>query len=211
MTSLTAPEAPRTHPLVHAGRWILADLFSTLLFVALYAATRSIFAATGLAIGAGVIQIAWMKLRASPIDAMQWMSLGLVTVFGGASLITHDPRFVMFKPTLIYCAIGAVMMRRGWMNRYIPPLALRWSADVTTAFGYAWAAMMFGTAALNLYLAFNTDPKTWAWFLGVFPLASKLTLFAIQYLTTRLVVIGRMRAAGALSSSPAAVAEGLSA
>ena len=76
----------------------------------------------------GFAQIAYLKLRRSPIDAMQWMSLGLVVVFGGASLLTHDPRFIMFKPTLIYVAIGAVMLKRGWMTRYMPPVALPWGA-----------------------------------------------------------------------------------
>ena len=43
---LSAPEeaeGSRTHPLIHAGKWIVADLFSTLLFVALYAATHSVY------------------------------------------------------------------------------------------------------------------------------------------------------------------------
>ena len=61
-------------------------------------------------------------------------------------------------------------------------------------FGYVWAGLMFATAAANLYVALNLDPKTWAWFVGVVPLASKLALFAIQYLTMRLIVRGRMRA-----------------
>ena len=186
--------APRLHPLIHAGRWIALDLLSTLIFVALFALTHSILMATVLAIVGGVAHIAWLKLRRGPVDAMQWMSLGLVVAFGGASLITHDPRFIMLKPTLIYAAIGAVMLKRGWMNRYIPPVALEWSADVTVAFGYVWAGLMFATGAANLYLAAHGDPKAWAWFLGVFPLASKLALFAVQYLTTRFVVVGRKRA-----------------
>ena len=195
MTAAPVSDAPRLHPLVHAGRWIAIDLLSTLIFVALFALTHSVFAATGLAVAGGVAHIAWLKLRRAPVDAMQWMSLGLVVVFGGASLATHDPRFIMFKPTLIYAAIGAVMLRRGWMNRYIPPVALAWSADVTVVFGYIWAALMFASGAANLYLAIHGDPKTWAWFLGVFPLTSKLALFTVQYLTTRFIVLGRRRAA----------------
>ena len=121
---------PDLHPLVHAGRWIAIDLSSTLVFVALFALTHSVLAATGLAIAGGVAHIAWLKFRRATVDAMQWLSLGLVAVFGGASLLTHDPRFMMLKPTLIYAAIGAVMLRRGWINRYNPPMALGWSADV---------------------------------------------------------------------------------
>jgi intracellular septation protein len=188
-------EGSRVHPLIHAGKWIAADLFSTWLFVALYALTHSVYAATGLGIAAGVAQIAYLKFRRAPIDAIQWMSLGLVVVFGGASLLTHDPRFVMFKPTLIYAVIGAVMLKPGWMVRYMPPSALRWSRDVAEVFSLVWAGMMFATAGLNLVLVAHGDPKLWAWFIAVFPLASKLALFAVQYLVTRFIVVGRMRQA----------------
>ncbi len=187
------PAGRALHPLVHAGRWLAADLFSTLMFVGLYAVTHSVFAATGLAIAAGVLHIAYLKLRRHPVDAMQWLSLGLVVVFGGASLFTHDARFVMLKPTLIYCALGAVMLRRGWMTRYIPPAALVWSRDVVVVFGYLWAAMMFLTAAANLVLVFIVDAQTWAWFLAVAPLSSKLALIALQYGTMRFVVVRRRR------------------
>ena len=189
------PEGSRVHPLIHAGKWIAADLFSTWLFVALYALTHSVYAATGFGIAAGVAQIAYLKFRRAPIDAIQWMSLGLVVVFGGASLLTHDPRFVMFKPTLIYAVIGVVMLKPGWMARYMPPLALRWSRDVVEVFSRVWAGMMFATAGLNLVLVAHGDPKLWAWFIAVFPLTSKLALFALQYLITRFIVIGRMRRA----------------
>ena len=193
-------QGSRTHPLIHAGRWLAADLFSTLLFVGLYAATHSVYLAAGLGIAAGVLQIVWLKLRRSPVDAMQWMSLGLVVIFGGASLFTHDPRFIMVKPTLIYAAIGAVMLKPGWMVRYMPPVGLAWARDVVLVFGYVWAALMFATGALNIALVVNGDPKLWAVWLGVFPLASKLVLVGIQYLVTRSVIVGRMRAGGAIAA-----------
>lgn len=207
--SLAEAEGSRVHPIVHAGRWIAADLFSTLLFVGLYAVTHSVYVATGLAIAAGIAQIAWLKFRRSPIDAMQWMSLGLVVVFGGASLITHDPRFIMLKPTLIYAALGMVMLRPGWIVRYLPPPALPWSRDVAMTFGYVWAGLMFATGALNIVLVAHGDPKLWAWFIGVFPLASKLALFTVQYGLTRFIVIARMRAAGALAQGTRGMAPAL--
>ena len=54
------------------------------------------------------------------------------------------------------------MLRRGWMNRYLPPIAPRPVADVATTFGYAWAGLMFGSAALNIALALSLDAKSWA-------------------------------------------------
>jgi intracellular septation protein len=188
------------HPIVHAGKWLIADLFSTLLFVGLYAVTHSVFVATGLAIVGGIGQIAYLRARGAAIDAMQWLSLALVVVFGVASLMTHDARFIMLKPSLIYVAVGAVMLRPGWMLRYQPPVALRWGRDVAGVFGYVWAGLMFATAALNLAFVAHGDAKLWAWFVGVAPLASKLGLFAVQYLTTRLVVAARMRAAAQVAA-----------
>ena len=189
-------EGSRVHPLFHAGKWLAADLFSTLMFVGLYAVTHSVYVATGLAIAAGVVQIAWLNFRRQPIDVMQWMSLGLVVVFGGASLLAHDPRFIMLKPTLIYAVVGGVMLKPGWMTRYQPPAALPWSRDVANGFGYVWAGLMFLTGAANLALVVHGDPKLWAWFIGVVPIASKLMLFAVQYLITRVIVRRRMQAAG---------------
>ena len=125
---------------------------------------------------------------------MQWMSIGLVVVFGGATLFTHNPHFVMVKPTLIYIAIGVVMMKRGWMQRYIPPVAMEDGADLIMGFGYVWAGLMFFTAAANLVLAMG-DTKLWLAFLAVFPAGSKIVLFFIQYATMRVVITGRQRQA----------------
>jgi len=190
------PAERRVHPLLYAGKWIAADLLSTLVFVGFFALTHSAAASTGLAIAIGVGQIIYLKRRGMTIDPIQWLSLGLVTVLGGAALVTQDPRFIMLKPTFIYCAVGAVMLRRGWLNRYMPPVALQWSGDVAIFFGYAWAGMMFTTAALNLLLLAYGTPALWAVFLSTFPIASKLGLFAVQYVTTRVITIRRMRAAG---------------
>lgn len=181
----------------NAARFILADFAATIVFVGLYALTHSFLLATALAIVLGVGQIAFDWLRRRPIDALQWLSLGLVVVMGGATFVTHDPRFVMVKPTIIYLAVAAVMMRPGWMNRYLPPIATENAPELGTVFGYAWAAMMALTAVANLALVAVGDPKLWAWFVGVVPLASKVVLFLVQYTVFRLVVGGRIRRAAA--------------
>ncbi len=189
----TGPAPRPPHPLFHAGKWLLSDILSTLAFVALYSITRSIFVATGFAIALGLGQIAYVKSRGQSIDPIQWLTLGLVIVFGGAALITRDPRFIMVKPTLIYAAVGCVMLKPGWMNRYMTPAVAAAGGDIVFAFGYVWAGVMFTTAAANLILALYASPQVWGWFLGVFPLGSKLVMVAIQYLTMRVIIRGRIR------------------
>lgn len=191
--------ATSVHPLIRAAKWLAADLLSTLTFVALYAVTHSPLVAVGVAIAVGLGQIAYLAFRDIPIDAMQWLSLLLVVVFGGATLVTSNPLFIMLKPTIVYAAIGTVMLRRGWMNRYVPPLARAHGADVTTTFGYLWAALMFATGAVNLAVAMLASPTIWSWFVGIVPIASKIALLIVQYVVTRRIVRQRIRAAKALA------------
>jgi intracellular septation protein len=145
----------------------------------------------------GVAQIAWLLLRRKPIDAMQWLSIGLVVVAGAATLLTRDARFVMLKPTLIYVVAGTFMLRPGWMNRYLPPIAVQAVPDLAYAFGFVWAGLMYVSAALNVVLALSLDPVAWSLAMSVWGLASKAALFLIQFATMRTVGRRRMRAAQA--------------
>src|SRR5579859_3637460 len=181
--------------LFYAARPIVSDMLSTILFAALFALTNNIYLSTGFAIALGVGQVAYEKLRNRPVPGMQWASLALVTVLGGATLMTGDPRFVMVKPTVIYLTIGAAMMQRGWMERYMPPEGRAYSPTrLIVAWGYVWAGLMFLTAAANLVIAVAMGHRAWLLFVGAFPLASKLVLFAINYLSIRHVAMRNARA-----------------
>lgn len=81
------------------------------------------------------------------------------------------------------------------MSRYLPPIAIQLVPDVTYAFGFVWAGLMFASAALNVVLAQTLDPLTWSAVLSIWGIASKIVLFFIQYFTMR--AIGRRRRAEA--------------
>jgi intracellular septation protein len=184
--------------LFEAGRVLLLDLASTVLFLMLYLATDNLFLAVGLGMALGVAQISWQLHRKRPVEALQWLSLVLILASGTATFFTHDPRFVMLKPSVIYCIVGVVMLKRGWMNRYLPPRAAP-VADVATTFGYVWAGLMFASAALNVALALTLDAKSWAAAMSAWGIASKIGLFLVQYAV--MTMIGRRRAAAATVST----------
>jgi len=174
--------------LLDSGRLLLLDMASTLCFLAAYLLTRDLFLSVGLAMALGVGQIGWQLARRKPIDTMQWLSLFLVLASGAATFLTNDARFVMVKPTLIYLIVGVVLLRPGWMNRYMPAIALA-------------AGLMFASAALNLVVAFGTDAATWAVVMSVWGIASKIALFLIQYAVMRLIGAHRRPAASAHGTS----------
>ena len=101
---------------------LLSDLLSAIVFLVVYGLSGSVTVATATAVGVGIAQIAVMKLTGRTVDLMQWLALGLVLVLGAATFITQDSRFIMVKPTLVHWAIGVVMLRHGWMARYLPPI-----------------------------------------------------------------------------------------
>jgi intracellular septation protein len=184
--------------LLQAGRVLAMDLASTILFLVLYLATDNLIVSVALGMVLGVAQIGWQYMRKQPIGSLQLLSVVLILASGSATLLTRDATFIMLKPSVIYCIVGAVMLKRGWMNRYLPERAAP-VRDVATTFGYVWAALMFASAALNIGLALSLDAKTWAALMSGWGLFSKIGLFLIQYAT--MTAIGRRRAAAATGAA----------
>ena len=185
-----------------AMRQLLSDFLSAIVFLVVYGLSDNIYLATAAAVGVAAAQIAIMKSRGQPIDAMQWLVLGLVLVLGAATFITSDSRFIMVKPSIIHCAVGAVMLRRGWMIRYLPPIArdnLPESVMVTA--GYAWAALMFALGFVNLVIATGFSFRVWAWFITFGAIGAKVAAFLIQYAVFR-TIIGRKLRAAAQQAAP---------
>jgi intracellular septation protein A len=194
--------------LLQAARPLLIDFAATLFFVVIAALTHDPLLATGVALLVAAAQLGWAFARRRRVGALQWLGFGLIVVFGSASLLTHDPRFMMFKPSVIYLLVGAVMFQRGWMLRYIPERALPWIGESSIVrWGYAWAALMLATAALNVYFALFASFPAWSRFVAIFPVASKAALFAVQYSAIRASVRGaRQRADAQTQGEPPALA-----
>ena len=186
--------------LFQASRVLLLDMASTLLFLAACLLTGNLFLAVGLGMALGIGQIVWHFAHKQPVEALQWLSLLIILVSGTATFLTDDPLFVMLKPTVIYIVVGVVMLKRGWMNRYLPPIARATVPDLGITFGYVWAGLMFFSAALNIVLALSLDVATWAAVKSVWAIGSKVGLFLIQYAVMKSTGIRRARAMMAAST-----------
>jgi intracellular septation protein len=179
--------------LLEAGRMLLLDMAATLFFLVLYLLTHNVALSVVLGMALGMAQIGWQLARRLPVDTMRWMSLFLVLGAGTVTLITNDPRFVMMKPTVIYLIVGIVMLKRGWMNRYLPPIAIELVPDIAVIFGYAWSGLMFFSAVLNLIVALNFSVVTWSATMSIWGIVSKLALFLIGYVIMRSIGARRYR------------------
>ena len=172
-----------------------ADFFSTILFIAIYLATDNVLLATGVAIAGAVAQVIYSRVKGKPLGYMTYASLALVIVLGSATLLTHDPRFVLAKPAIGHFAIGAIMLKRGWLLRYLPAIVTDNIPEYVTVAGYAWAALMFVLGAGTIGVAMTGDMKLWTFYVTVVLVGAKIAAFAIQYIAFRILVGSRLRAA----------------
>jgi intracellular septation protein len=176
---------------------LATDFFSTIVFIALYFITGNIPLATGVAIAGAIAQVIYARVKGEPLSFMTYASLALVIVLGGATLLTNDPRFVLAKPSIAHFAIGAIMLKRGWMLRYLPPIVTDTIPEYVTIAGYAWAALMFALGAGVIAVAATGDIKLWAFYVSVGAIGAKIAAFAVQYVAFRILVTNRIRAARA--------------
>jgi intracellular septation protein A len=176
---------------------LATDFLSTIVFLTLYLTTNNVVLATSVAIAGAVAQVIYSRVKGRPLAFMTYASVALVIVLGSATLLTNDPRFVLAKPAIGHFAIGAIMLRRGWMLRYLPPLVAETIPEYVTIAGYAWAALMFALGLGTIAVASTGDMKLWAIYVSVVLVGAKLTAFAAQYVAFRVLVTSRFRAARA--------------
>lgn len=147
---------------------IFFDFFPIILFFAVFK-TMGIYAATAVAIVATVGQIAWLWRKNGFVEPMQWVSLGVIVVFGGATLVTQDETFIKWKPSVLYWLMGGAL----WVGQLVFKrnlLRQLMNAQLTlpdhawTVLLHSWAVFFTGMGFLNLWVAHHFDTDTWVSF-----------------------------------------------
>jgi len=176
---------------------LATDFLSAIVFLVVYLATENVVLATAVAIAGAVGQVIHARVKGRELGFMTWASLALVILLGSITLLTHDPRFMLAKPAIAHFAIGTIMLKRGWMLRYMPPIVAEHAPDYVTIAGYAWAALMFALGAGTIAVAMTGDLKLWALYVSVVAVGAKIAAFAVQYVVFRMLIPARVRAARA--------------
>jgi intracellular septation protein len=97
---------------------------------------------------------------------MLWVSLVLVVVFGGMTLVFQDETFIKWKPTILYwvfaasLGVAALVMKKNPMRAMLGE-QLTLPDPVWARVNLSWIAFFLFMGALNLYIAFNFTTDTW--------------------------------------------------
>ncbi|HSV79377.1 MAG TPA: septation protein A [Ramlibacter sp.] len=147
---------------------LLIDFFPIILFFVAFK-IWGIYVATAVAIAATVAQIGYLRWSHGKVEPMQWLSLGIIVLFGGATILAHDETFIKWKPTVLYwlmagaLAAGQLVFRKNLLKSLmgsqlvLPDPAWR-------AMNWSWIAFFAVMGVLNLWVAYHYDTDTWVSF-----------------------------------------------
>ena len=151
----------------------LFDFFPVILFFIAFK-VADIYVATGVAIAASFVQVAWLKIRGKRVEPMVWASLAIIAVFGGATLLLEDKIFIKWKPTVLYWLFGAVLagafVARRNLIRLMLSNQMQLPEHMWSRLNWSWIAFFVLMGVLNLYVAFPFSERYCA---GVMDLAAK--------------------------------------
>jgi intracellular septation protein len=141
------------------------DFFPVVLFFIVFKFS-DVFTATAVAIVATIAQIAWLKYKFGKVETMQWVSLGVIVIFGGATLISQNETFIKFKPSVLYIlmALALIIGEYGFGKNFLKQLMsskVQVEDSVWRVLVNAWGVFFLGMSALNLWVAYNFDTDTW--------------------------------------------------
>lgn len=139
--------------------------------------------ATGVAIAASVLQVifCWFKYR--KVETIHIVSLLIIIVLGGATLLLHNDIFIKWKPTVISWTFALVYLLSQFIgtkslsqrmldsNIELPPYVWR-------QLNLSWVIFFVIIGSANLYVAYHYDQNTWVNF-KLFGLMGLTILFVL--------------------------------
>ena len=137
----------------------LFDLFPVILFFITYK-SYDIFVATGVAIVASIVQtgLFWWKHRR--FENMHLVTLGLISVLGGLTIILKDPTFIMWKVTAVnwlfaLVFIGSQFIGKKTIIQRMIDKQINLPAPVWIRLNMLWSGFFVVIGAINVFFAKN--------------------------------------------------------
>lgn len=172
----------------------LYDFFPILLFFVAYK-MYDIFVATAVAIVAAFVQVMLFWIKHKRFDNMQLVTLGLIVLLGGATLVLYDETFIKWKPSVVNWLFAIVFLGSQWIGS--KPIIQRLmeqhiqvdTPQVWTVVNLSWVGFFVFSGLLNLYVAFNFSTDVWVNFklFGLMGLTFVFVIIQGIYLTKHIV------------------------
>ena len=169
---------------------ILFDFFPLILFFGAYK-FYGIFVATAVAIIASILQVGFFWIRQRRFETTHLITLAVIVIFGGMTLIFQNDIFIKWKPTIVEwifatMILGSHLTGRRTALEFMLGSQLKLPQTVWRKVNLGWGLFFLMVGALNLYVAFffrldlDTQARTDLWVnFKVFGLMGLTLVFAI--------------------------------
>lgn len=127
---------------------------------------KPIMLATAVLIPSSILQILYTRISTGKIEKMHLVTLALVVLLGGATLVFNDSNFIKWKPTIVNWLfavaflLSQLLTQKSLLQRMMdgnisldPPIWIR--------LNYAWIAFFILSGAINLWVAYSFSEETW--------------------------------------------------
>lgn len=145
---------------------LLLDFLPVIIFFAVYKATDDIIIATAVLIPATLLQMLYTWVKTHRIEKMQLVTLILVVLLGGATILFQDKTFIQWKPTVVNWLFGAAFLGSQFIGQKtivqrLMESNLELPKEIWKNLNIAWVMFFLAMGVLNLIVAYNFSEETW--------------------------------------------------
>lgn len=160
----------------------LFDYFPIICFFIAYK-FYGIYIATAVTMVASFLQVSYFWLKHRRFEKLHWITLALVLILGGSTLIFHKEIFIKWKPSIIYWLFTIILVITQLFGS--KPLLHRMLGDkiiipdkIWSRLNMSWAIFFLFLGILNLYVVYNFNTNSWVNF-KLFGTLGLILIFAV--------------------------------
>ncbi len=137
---------------------LLFDFFPLVLFFGAFK-LYDIYVATLVAMAASLAQVVFIRIRHQRFETTHLVTLFVILLFGGMTLIFQDDMFIKWKPTIVNWIFAVVVLgsqfigKRTVLERLLGG-QMQMPARIWKKVNISWGLFFFVSGLLNLYVAF---------------------------------------------------------
>ena len=147
---------------------LLFDFFPILIFFGVYKYTGDMITATAVLIPATIFQVAYAYWRTRKIEKMYLVTLALVVLLGGATIVFENKAFIQWKPTIVNWLFALVFLGSQFIGaknilQRMMGGQIELPSSIWTRLNLMWVGFFIFSGAANLYVAFSGQFSEEAW------------------------------------------------
>lgn len=145
---------------------LLLDFLPIAIFFAVYHLSGDIVLATLVLIPATLAQVGFLWWRYRRVEKMHLITLALLVVMGGATVLFRDASFIQWKPTVVNALFAVAFLASPLFGgktliQRMMERAVTLPPRIWLRLNTAWAIFFVAMAALNVFVFKTFDEATW--------------------------------------------------